>query len=272
MVTPDLLPSRFGAGVPAAAWHQIVDNLFALVARAFPTRLVVLSQLDGMRCTVRSVYDRQRRIVAGTTYPLEHTPCMHVLTSGKPLRAQDVAAMTDPPLAQSTLLGIDMRAYLGVPLHLLNGQVFGTLWLADTAPYPFEAQDAAMLQALAYLLGYELDFSVQTQRRERIQQMQAAQIDVDPLTGLVGADSFYGALVQGASYPPRAGTVHAVAVVTFVASTAAPAPASASDEALYAGLADILMRTARTTDHCSRISSNEFAMLLPDTDHDQVMH
>jgi GGDEF domain-containing protein len=265
MSIPALTPAPSGSPMPALMLSNIIDNTLNIVARLFQTRLAIVSKIEGTVYTVMAVVDQQRTLRPGTSYQLQHTFCKYMLASGKPLRIDDVGAAPQPLSRLPELLKLDIRAYLGVPLCMLDGRIFGTLWTADSAPYCFSEQDTTMLQMLARLLIYELDRDAQLRHTERIQQMAVMQIDIDPLTGLVGYNSFEAGLAQEIAQVPYALGMHAVAVLRLEPNLVPTIQPAQHANLLHQGLAGILMRTARIVDRCSRISANEFAVLIPNT-------
>ncbi len=270
MSIPASTPTWSGSLMPTLMLSEVIENTLDIVACFFQTRLAVVSKIEGTAYTVIAAVDQQRMLRPGVSYQLQHTFCRHMLASGKPLQIDDVMAAPAPLNDLPRSLRLDICAYLGVPLRMLDGRIFGTLWVADSAPYHFSGQDIAMLQLLARLLNYELDRDAQMRHTERMQQMAEVQIDIDPLTGLIGYDSFEVVLAQEIAHPPRTPSIHAIAVLSLNPHTSAAVQPARHSDMLRQGLANLLMRTTRIVDCCSRTGANEFAVMLPSTTPDEV--
>lgn len=265
MALSALTPAPSGSPMPALTLSDIIDTTLQVVAHFVQTRLAIVSKIEGPVYTIMAVVDQQRALRPGASYQLQDTFCRHMLASGKPLQIDDVRAAAQPLNRLPELLGLDIRAYLGVPLYMLDGRIFGTLWTADSAPYRFSEQDSAMLQLLARLLAYELDRDAQMRHAERMHQMAMMQIDSDPLTGLVAYNSFEAALTQELAQAPLAPSIHTVAVLRLEPNLTTTIQPAQHADTLRQSLAGILMRTARIVDRCSRISADEFAVMIPNT-------
>lgn len=118
-------------------------------------------------------------LAPGTRFPVEDTYCYQLLRGQIPEAIYD--ARHDPltcsiPLTDA--LGID--SYMGVPVLLDDGRVFGTLCCVNFEPSPENCgRDVAFMRFLASMLGHELAGPVRTadsarQRRAALTSLLAA--------------------------------------------------------------------------------------------------
>lgn len=101
---------------------------------------------------------------------------------------------------------MNIRSYLGVPILLRDGRLFGTLCAVDTIPDVFRAEELQVMMNLARLLSYTLDLEMMVQQNQTelqfaqaVQQgvlipaIQNEQVAIEPLyipTAQVGGDMY----------------------------------------------------------------------------------
>ncbi len=100
----------------------------------------------------------------GTILPLEagaapHAPFAVADTDAHPARDGGPPA----PIA-------GVRSYIGVPVRLAGGSVYGTLWTLDPQPRPFAPADTQLLEVLAHLLGAAVERDRDQAARARLEQ------------------------------------------------------------------------------------------------------
>src|SRR5215210_4264467 len=81
--------------------------------------------------------------------------------SGRPLVVED-ARQQAPFAGMSVTEDVGIGSYIGVPVLLSNGQIYGTLCAIDPDVHRFDQGDVEMLVLLARLLADQID-------RERIE-------------------------------------------------------------------------------------------------------
>ena len=264
MLKPAISPVGFSTTAGGATLRDVVEEVLDVVAQLLNTRLVAISRIEGLTYTVMAVVDQHHSVRAGQIYNVFDTFCMSMLETGQPLCIEDTTQAPQPLRLVPQKLELDVRAYLGVPLHMPDGRVFGSLWAADPRPHHFGQNDIALLQLFARLLMPELDQAEQTKRVERIEQARAIHTNVDPATGLLAGDSFGVILDHEIGRRSRYNSSYAIAALELVLPEAAH-PHSEMAETLRQALADILMRTSRLVDCCGRLGENLFAVLFAET-------
>jgi GAF domain-containing protein len=182
---------------------DVVEGLLDVVARLFHTRLAAVARIESTTYTVMSVVDQHHTLRPGQIYQLHDTFCMHMLEQGQPLCISDITQAPMPFRFLPNRLELNIRSYIGVPLYMADGRVFGSLWAADPSVRLFSEQDVAMLQLFARLLRYELDQDAQTRHLERIEQVKSMHTSIDQLTGLLARDSFEAALAKEEQREPQ---------------------------------------------------------------------
>jgi GGDEF domain-containing protein len=264
MLKPAIAPVGFSTTAGGATLRDVVEEVLDVVAQLLNTRLVAISRIEGCTYTVMAVVDQHHSVRAGQIYNVFDTFCMSMLETGHPLRIDDTTQAIQPLRSVPQKLELDVRAYLGVPLYMPDGRVFGSLWAADPRPHHFRENDVALLQLFARLLTPELDQAEQNKRVERIEQARAIHTNVDPTTGLLAGDSFGAILDHEIGRRSRYNSSYAIATLQL---DTVDAPSGHGDvvATLRQALADILMRTSRLVDCCARLDENVFAVLFAET-------
>ena len=147
--------------------EESFDRLTRLAARLTGAPVTFISIVDAHRDFYKSCYgfpeplasDRQ---LSGTTF------CHYTIESDRPLVINDTLA--DPVYRDvPTVKSLGVRAYLGVPLTMSNGQTIGSFCAIDFQPRKWRLIDVDLLQELAAstLREIELRQHVQSERDER---------------------------------------------------------------------------------------------------------
>jgi GAF domain-containing protein len=147
-----------------------IDEALAVVREVLGMDVAYVSSIDGQEQTILSVTGdgETLEIRAGRVVPLGDTYCERMLNGRIGNLVGDAA---DEP----ELVAVDgPTAYIGVPLELHDGSVFGTLCAASGQPRTDLAErDVRFMRVLARVLAAELDREalraafVELDRRER---------------------------------------------------------------------------------------------------------
>jgi signal transduction histidine kinase len=132
-----------------ASFADAANAYLGVLMRALGVRTAFISQADSF--TVRVLHARDAdgcHIPAGSSMPLEETFCQYVRASGMPVVIPDAAHDTRVQhVAARTKYNIG--AYLGVPLLLSNGTMYGMLCALDPAPRQFSPINVHFTQIIA---------------------------------------------------------------------------------------------------------------------------
>ena len=161
---PTTRPGKPSAGTMLAALAALSTTPFPsasaainayldLVARLLSVRSAFVSQLTSSMMLVIDSYDDEGCAVpADGVVVLEETFCQHVRATGEAVVIVDAAH--DVRVADvATRHQFSIGAYLGVPLLLSDGTLFGTLCALDPQPCQFSQNDVALVRIVASQLG-----------------------------------------------------------------------------------------------------------------------
>jgi len=144
-----------------------------------------------------------------------------------------------------------LRGYLGVPIVLGDGSVFGAFCAVDSQPMDLTPEQIAALTSLATLLSYAIDV-------ERLATH-------DPVTGTYNRSLFDDHLLVELARARRNGTM--LAVVYIDLDQFDPAKDTIAPEIRNELLAQVGLRlrsTIRRGDTAARTGEDEFALVAPD--------
>jgi diguanylate cyclase (GGDEF)-like protein len=138
---------------------EVVRRLLATAREQLGLDLALLNEFLDDRLVVRAVEggDGWLAIEPEITFPLEESFCVRVADGRIPPLIADV--QRDPRLARLALVSqTDIGSYLGVPVHLSDGSLYGTFALLGREPaLGLGEREVSLARALAALTAGELE-------------------------------------------------------------------------------------------------------------------
>ncbi|GAC1640279.1 MAG: hypothetical protein NVS4B8_07720 [Herpetosiphon sp.] len=132
--------------------EDVPDRLTQLAAVLLNAPCVLLSVGDADRQVVESTFGFLQSPSAGHEAEIANSLCRQVVARGSPLVVDDVRGDTR---FNSPAMGVG--AFLGIPLKVSEGAVFGAFCVLDTQPRVWRARDAELLSDLASILVREIE-------------------------------------------------------------------------------------------------------------------
>jgi PAS domain S-box-containing protein len=115
--------------------------------------------------------------------PLPETFCTLAMraASAVPLVIEDVR--NDPDFARSVAASSfpNIGSYIGVPIVLSDGEIYGTLCASDPAPHRISANQAKLLSVLSRMMATQIERDNEIDSRKSIEQRFHAFMDHSPL-------------------------------------------------------------------------------------------
>ncbi len=213
-----------------------------------------------LRATESDDYD----ITAGTVLPWSDSICARMLTDA-PSAAPDTRAVPEYASApMTTELGVG--AYIGVPIHLPDGELFGTLCAIDPTPSDNDLEhELPAVRMYARLLSTILARELETQQEAR--RAQDAEDDAvhDALTGLINRRGWDIALAEEESRCARYGHLAAVLSIDVDGlKEINDAEGHGAGDDLLRRAATVMRSSIRQHDTVARLGGDEFGVLLPE--------
>lgn len=244
---------------------EIVDNVLHVIATNLGVRYTVVLRIEGNTATVGSLIDTEGTLEAGAVYKFEDTFCAHMLKTGESC-IPDVSAASPALQRIPAALDLDVSTYMGVPIRLNDGQIYGTLCAMDKQPRDWGTEHLKTLTLFARLLAHE--FSAENQRRstERAAELGEGPQLTDPVTGLITQPAFESHLRSEERRLKRYGGLYSIGILELKHLPEDDSPESEHVRTqLIQGLANTLMLNSRIVDCCARLDDGRFAVLFPET-------
>jgi GAF domain-containing protein len=244
---------------------EIVDNVLQAISHNLGVRYTVVMRIEGNTATVGSLIDTQGALGPGAVYKFEDTFCAHMLKTGESC-IPDVYAAGPEIQRIPGAIELDVSSYLGVPIRLSDGQIYGTLFAMDEHPQQWTAEHVKTLTLFSRLLAHEFSAEHQLRIAERAAEFGEGPQFTDPLTGLITQPAFESHLRAEERRLRRYGGLYSIGVLELKHQPQDDSPeAAAMQTQLIQGLANTLMLNSRIVDCCARLEDGRFAVLFPET-------
>ena len=244
------------------ASERVLDHLQALIPMSFWSVTAYDARSGGQ--TYLHLRDEHGRRSVGSTSAWSESFCRHMVTGEAPQIAPDAMAVAQYA-SISAAAGLDIGAYIGVPISTGDGQLFGTLCGTDPHRQPDGVleQHAPLLELLATLLEQIL-------AREQVQaEAEGRETDLrwrafhDELTGLPNRALFNDRLDHALALHKRDHRPLALLTLDIDDFKAVNDTfGHAGGDELLVQLAGRLRSAVRTGDTLARLGGDEFAVLL----------
>lgn len=251
------------------ASERVLDHLRDLIPMRFWA--VSAHEVEGDRQVYLHLRDQTGRRAAGDFSAWSESFCQYVVAGVAPQIAADAMAVPQYAAVSAASGGVDIGAYVGVPIQSGAGTYFGTLCATDPQVQPDGVleQHAPLLQLLATLLGQILAaerLQAEAEEREATLRWRAFH---DELTGLPNRALFNDRLGRALDLHARDGRPLVVLTLDLDDFKAVNDTfGHAGGDELLAQLARRLQGAVRAGDALARMGGDEFAVLLEHTGDD----
>ena len=259
--------------------EECFDRLTRLAAKLTEAPVAFVSLVDMNRDFYKSEFGfgeplASLRQLEGRTF------CHYAISSDAPLVLDDVTQESTYRNV-STVESLGVRAYAGIPLVTVDGQVIGSFCAIDFKPKHWSERDIDILTDLARSTMREIELRRVIQASEAtnlrlIAEMKKVnelnhQLEVlsttDSLTGVMNRRAFERSLDQELALVDRRSTPLSLVIVDVDHfKRVNDAYGHAAGDVVLQTIAARLTQSARTVDTVARIGGEEFAVILPNTD------
>lgn len=258
---PDARP-----GTPFGDFTAAVREVLAHLHRRHGMGLWLFTRTLAGDQYVLHAEDHEYGVAAGEVFDWSESLCARMV-SGRAPQAAPRTADERHYAAAPAMDRLRINAYLGVPLHTSDGELFGTLCAID--PEPTGELDDALAEAtvlgrlLVTLLERDLELDVLRRRAEQL----ADEARTDPLCGVGNRRALEEALAAADARFERYGepvTIVAIDLDRF--KDVNDRDGHATGDELLRRTAEVLRSSVRDVDHVARSGGDEFTVLLTRVD------
>lgn len=175
---------------PAGRFPSIVDRSLAAAKEQLGMDVAFVSEFDGKNMFFRSFEGDPESfgLVEGESAPAEATLCRRIVSDLVPSVMPDVRrdeAVKELEVVHTSNIG----AYIGVPLRLSDGRLYGTMCCMSHSPNPsLRERDADLMGLLARLVSDQIE---QQERESLHQRLQIQEASVGALLAALDARDNY---------------------------------------------------------------------------------
>jgi len=240
------------------SYEQRIELLLKIGLDHFGLETAIQSHIVDDSYTVEHCVDKNAVLLAGTTFNLADTYCIHTLNAKQSLGFHYVgnSEIKNHPCYQN----FKLESYIGASIDIDN-QLYGTINFSGQLPTePFSKDDYILVNLLADMLSYLI-------YKKNYDAKLWELATTDDLTGLPNRRATLERLAQHVDLSHRVGspcTVVSIDIDHFK-SINDKWGHSTGDYILQA-FARIALKIGRSVDLCGRLGGEEFVLLLPNTD------
>lgn len=169
-------------------FKEAANDILIMANRCMVNNMVYLTKISETKQTILEILDTTTGclITKGMEIPLESTLCNRIdFTDGAPLIYDDLSMAQGLDNLRKQLVEANVNSYLGVPIILSDGKIFGTLCSVNSVPTKIREEDAMLFQKISKLFTYFLEL-------ERLAYR-------DGLTGLFNRQFLYNYFAQNSN-------------------------------------------------------------------------
>ncbi|QGG55129.1 ATP-binding protein [Paenibacillus sp. FSL W8-1187] len=149
-------------------FNEAADHILDLLSRLLQLNTLFIAVNDGSTNHIIRAFNRGERLVeAGSLLPLPEAYCslvpnrrggLVVIPSTRSHASASAMAVTD---------ALGDRSFVGVPIRLADGTLYGTLCAMDEPGYPVSSWELRTLNSMSVFLSYTIDLEREHERERR---------------------------------------------------------------------------------------------------------
>lgn len=265
------MKEQFELAEQSAGFKQTVMEILELLHARFPLDLWMLTRVNGDDWVVLTCLDKGYGVGEGDVFDWTESFCCRMIAGKGPCIApisDDIEAYRTAPIGQK----VRIKSYVGLPIYLSNGELFGTLCAVHPEPAPIEfADEFAFIERYAAMLGRVIE----SEMRVREANLSAREANLascrDSLTGLANRGAWESACDVESAVSRLFGEHLSVVMIDLdnLKATNDVQGHAAGDE-LICRAAAAIKSAVRKDDFLARLGGDEFGILFTKTDSAQL--
>jgi diguanylate cyclase (GGDEF)-like protein len=141
-------------------FNELAVDILALAKEILPDSFLFLSAFINNEQHILKTSENKENIYIkeGISLPLSAAVCSRIdITKGIPLVFEDLSKESSLNDIKGTFLQTNVNAYLGVPVILRDGEVFGTLCAVHEKSFEFNGKSIKLIEKIAKMFSYYLE-------------------------------------------------------------------------------------------------------------------
>lgn len=141
-------------------FNELATDILSLAKEILPDRLLFLSAFTEEEQVVLQLSEENEDIAIkeGMSLNLQDTVCCRIdFHSGMPLIFEDISKEPCLNDLRERLTDVNINSYLGIPIVLRNGRIFGTLCAVHQDAKTFNEKSIKMVERIAKMFSYYLE-------------------------------------------------------------------------------------------------------------------
>jgi len=141
-------------------FNELADDILDLAKEILPDSFFFLSIFTETEQHILKVAGNKGNIhiTEGAKLSLNATVCNRIdFIKGIPLVYEDLSKESSLEDIKDTFIGINVNAYLGVPVKFRNGKIFGTLCAVHENATQYNAKSITLIEKVAKMFSYYLE-------------------------------------------------------------------------------------------------------------------
>lgn len=150
-------------------FDELAIDLIELAKEIVPDKLVYLTSIenDTQRILKLSSQDSPILLEEGMSFDLKDTVCNRIdFNQREVLMYEDIESQIETTRLQSLLCEVNIKSYLGIPILMKNGDIFGTLCVANHKSTQYDSKSIRLLERVVRMFSYYLELERRASRDE----------------------------------------------------------------------------------------------------------
>ena len=150
-------------------FDELAIDLIELAKEIVPDKLVYLTSIenDTQHILKLSSQDSPILLEEGMSFDLKDTVCNRIdFNQREVLMYEDIESQIESTRLQSLLREVNIKSYLGIPILTKNGDIFGTLCVANHKSTQYDSKSVRLLKRVVRMFSYYLELERRASRDE----------------------------------------------------------------------------------------------------------
>lgn len=177
------------------SFNEAANQILKMLSGQMQINTLFIAENDGNTNTIKKAFNRNEELVKEDSQsPLDQTFCSLTINYGQePLLIEDISK--DESAGKLDIASqFGNGAFIGIPIYLEDGEVYGTICGLDKHPFEFTTEHQEMFEMMSSLLTYILELE---KARKEIQTLSSPlvpltnEISILPIIGHITLERAY---------------------------------------------------------------------------------